>query len=74
MAGLNLSPFERGMITMKAAKALVAVIGAGITAALGLGLHGTAQQVLTVAAAMITALGVFLVPNATGVPEGGATK
>lgn len=50
---------------MKAAKALVAVVGAGITAALGLGLTGTTEQVLTIAAAMVTALGVWLVPNKT---------
>jgi len=48
---------------MSALKALVAVLGAAVTAALGLGLSGTVQNVLTVIAAALTALGVYLVPN-----------
>jgi hypothetical protein len=47
----------------KYAKAVVGILGAAITAALGLGLSGTIQQVLTVAAAVVTAAGVYLVPN-----------
>jgi hypothetical protein len=47
----------------KYAKAVVAILGGGVTAALGLGLTGTTQQVLTVVAAMLTAAAVYLVPN-----------
>jgi len=46
-------------------KAVVAVAGAAVTAGLGLGLTGTIQQVLTVAAAVLTAAGVYATPNAT---------
>jgi len=49
----------------KYAKGIIAVIGAAVTAALGLGLSGTIQQVLTVIAAVVTAAGVYLVPNST---------
>lgn len=46
-------------------KAVVAIIGAGITAALGLVAPDTDLfTVLTVLAAMSTAAGVYLVPNA----------
>ena len=44
-------------------KAIVGVLGAAVTAGLGLGLSGTIQQVLTVAAAVVTAASVYLVPN-----------
>jgi NAD-dependent SIR2 family protein deacetylase len=46
------------------AKAIVAVIGAGITAALGIVAPDTdLYNILTVAAAMLTAASVYLVPN-----------
>lgn len=48
---------------MTALKALVAVIGAALVAAAGLGLSGTVQNVVTIALAAITALGVYLAPN-----------
>jgi hypothetical protein len=48
---------------VKYAKFIVAVIGAGVTAALQLGLTGTAQQALTVLAAVVTAAAVYLTPN-----------
>lgn len=48
---------------MKYAKFFVAVAGAAITAALQLGLSGSAQQVLTVLAAVVTAAAVYLTPN-----------
>jgi hypothetical protein len=46
------------------AKAVVGVIGAGVTAALGLVPPSTSLwQVLTVLSAVVTAAGVYLVPN-----------
>lgn len=49
---------------MYAAKALVAVIGAGVTAALAIFPSGsTTWNALTIAAAVLTALGVYLTPN-----------
>jgi hypothetical protein len=54
---------------MKYAKAIVAVVGAAVTAALGLGLTGTAQQILTVLAAICTAATVYAVPNDKPVPD-----
>ena len=49
---------------MYAAKALVAIVGAGVTAALGIfPADTTTWQVLTIAAAIITAAGVYLTPN-----------
>lgn len=50
---------------MKAAKMVVAAIGATATALLGvLGPDTTVGHVLTVVAAVATTLGVYLVPNA----------
>ncbi len=50
---------------MYTAKAWVAVVGAGVTAALGLFPANTAVwQALTIAAAILTAASVYLVPNA----------
>ncbi len=49
-------------------KAVVAVAGAAVTAGLGLGLTGTIQQILTVAAAVLTAAGVYVVPNSGSAP------
>ena len=54
---------------LKYAKAIIAVAGAAITAAAGLGLTGTWQQVLTVLAAVCTAAGVYVTPNARPVPD-----
>jgi len=54
---------------VKYAKAIAAVAGAAVTAALGLGLTGTAQQILTVLAAICTAASVYIVPNARPVPD-----
>ena len=54
---------------MKYMKAIVAVLGAGVTAALGLGLSGTWQQVLTIAFALLTAAGVYAAPNTPAVPD-----
>lgn len=52
------------------AKAVVAIIGAGITAALGIIAPDTDLfTVLTIASAMVTAAGVYLVPNAPA-PDG----
>jgi len=52
------------MVLSAYAKALVAVVGAAVTAALGLVPPDTTLwQVLTVAAAVLTALGVYAVPN-----------
>ena len=46
------------------AKAIVAIIGAGITAALGLIAPDTDLfTVLTIASAMVTAFGVYAIPN-----------
>lgn len=51
---------------MTTAKALVAVAGSTVTAALGLAPpHSTVWVVLTIASAGLTAAGVYLVPNAT---------
>jgi NAD-dependent SIR2 family protein deacetylase len=48
------------------AKLIVAIVGAGITTALGLiPPTSTLWVVLTVASAMLTAYGVYQVPNAT---------
>lgn len=50
---------------MYAAKALVAIVGAGVTAALGIFPADTGVwQALTIAAAVLTAAGVYLTPNA----------
>lgn len=47
------------------AKAIVAIIGATVTAALGIvPPHSTTWEILTVLAAAVTAAGVYLVPNA----------
>ena len=54
---------------MKYAKAIVAIVGAAVTAAAGLGLTGTWQQVLTVLAAICTAATVYAVPNDKPVPD-----
>jgi hypothetical protein len=51
------------------AKALVAVLGAALTAASGLGIGGGWGQVITVALVAVTAAGVYLVPNARPVPQ-----
>lgn len=49
---------------MRYAKAIVGIVGAGCTAALGLiPPDSTLWTVLTVVAAMVTAAGVYLVPN-----------
>jgi hypothetical protein len=48
---------------MKYAKAIVAVLGAALTAGLGLGLTGTIQQILVVLAAALTAVGVYAAPR-----------
>jgi hypothetical protein len=49
----------------KAAKAWVAVVGAGVTAALGLAApHSVLWDCLTVAAAIITGIGTYSVRNA----------
>ena len=48
---------------MNALKALVAVLGAALTAASGLALSGNVQTVITIALAALTALGVYLAPN-----------
>ena len=48
---------------MTALKAIVAIVGGALTAAAGLGLSGTVQNVITVALAALTALGVYLAPN-----------
>lgn len=51
---------------MYAAKALVAVLGAAVTAALGIfPANTTTWQALTIAAAALTAITVYLVPNQT---------
>lgn len=47
------------------AKAIVAIVGAGATALLGIAApHTTVWNVATVVAAMATAAAVYLVPNA----------
>jgi hypothetical protein len=54
----------------KYAKAIVAVLGAAITAALGLAPQGTqVWTVLTIVAAALTAAGVYLVPNVDNTPS-----
>jgi len=52
-------------------KAIVAIIGAAITAALGIvPADSTLWQVLTIAAAALTAAAVFLTPNPLAVHDG----
>ena len=52
-------------MTSPYAKGIVAIIGAAVTAALGIvPPHTTTWQILTVLAAAVTAAGVYLVPNA----------
>jgi hypothetical protein len=54
----------------KYAKAIVAVLGAAITAALGLAPQGSqVWTVLTIVAAALTAAGVYLVPNEDNTPS-----
>jgi Sec-independent protein secretion pathway component TatC len=49
------------------AKFIVAILGAGVAAALGLLAHDSQWYVpLTVAASVLTAAGVFFVPNKDG--------
>jgi hypothetical protein len=49
---------------MSYAKTLVAIVGAAVTAALGILPRGTTGwTILTIAAAALTAAGVYLVPN-----------
>ena len=51
---------------MRYAKALVAIAGAAVTAALGIvPPQSTTWELLTVAAAALTAAGVYFVPNTT---------
>lgn len=52
---------------MKAAKFLVGAITAVLVTLSQLGLHGTAQQWVTVAVAVLGAIGVYLTPNAPAV-------
>lgn len=54
---------------MQFAKAFVAIVGAGVTAALGIFTEGTAFQILTILSALLTAAGVYLVPNTPPSPE-----
>lgn len=50
---------------MQYAKFIVAIVGAGVTAALGIIPAGSNTfTVLTILAAVVTAAGVYLVPNA----------
>ena len=54
------------------AKAFVAIVGAALTAALGLlPAHTTLWTVLTVLAAAVTTAGVYLVPNSPPVVKAG---
>jgi hypothetical protein len=54
---------------MQYAKAIVAVIGAAVTAALAIFPSGsTTWNALTITSAALTALGVYLVPNAPATP------
>ena len=54
---------------MRYAKALVAIFGAAVTAALGILPHGsTGWTIFTIAAAALTATGVYLVPNTPAAP------
>jgi hypothetical protein len=56
---------------MSAAKALVAVLGAAVTAALGIFPANTGTwQALTIVSAALTAAAVYLVPNAPKGPNG----
>lgn len=49
---------------MHYAKAIIAILGAGITASLGIVAPDTDLfNILTIAAAVVTAAGVYLVPN-----------
>lgn len=49
---------------MSSAKAIVAIIGAGVTAALGIFPADTSTwKALTIAAAILTAAAVYLTPN-----------
>lgn len=58
----------------KYAKAIVAIIGAGLTAALGIVSPDTELfSVLTIIAAMVTASGVYLIPNAPADADAGGT-
>jgi len=51
-------------MTSPYAKGIVAIIGAAVTAALGIvPPHTTTWQILTVLAAAVTAAGVYVVPN-----------
>ncbi len=45
------------------AKAIVAILGAGVTAALGIWATGDVANMLKVLSALLTAGGVYLVPN-----------
>ncbi len=45
------------------AKAIVAILGAGVTAALGIWTSGEVANVLTIVSALLTAAGVYLIPN-----------
>ncbi len=45
------------------AKAIVAILGAGVTAALGIWTEGDVTNALTVLSALLTAAGVYLIPN-----------
>lgn len=57
---------------MTALKAIVAVAGAAVTAALGIfPANTTTWQLLTILAAALTAAGVYLVPNKTPAPPAG---
>lgn len=54
---------------MQYAKAIIAIIGAGVTAALGLIPPNTnVWQILTVVSALVTAAGVYLIPNTPPTP------
>lgn len=54
---------------MQYAKAIIAIIGAGVTAALGIFPAQTSTwTALTIASAVLTAAGVYLVPNASTKP------
>lgn len=52
---------------MKTAKFWIAAIGGVLTTLAGLGLTGTAQTVVTIAAAVLSALAVYAIPNARAV-------
>jgi hypothetical protein len=60
---------------MQYAKAIVAVVGVGVTTALGLVPQGSSiWNLLTILAAVLTAAGVYLVPNAPKAPTKGTAK